>query len=224
MKDAPPTLVIDMVADIVCPWCYVGFRSCDWAVMALSFEAAVTRRYRPYRLDPQTPPEGYDRAERLARRFPDAETRDTMATALRAAMTDVGLSFDPDSPSRFPDTTDAHRLIRWASEEDLGHTVCAGLYEAYWVHGEDVSQRDVLCQVADRAGLDVDAIRERLATDEDREAVRQEATELRGGGIGGVPAFIVNEAAGFEGALPKADMLHTLRRLTAETVQPDEAK
>lgn len=143
-----------------------------------------------------------------------------MAGALKKAMLDVGLDFDPDAPSRLPDTTDAHRLIRWAAEEDAAHAMKGALFEAYWQHGEDIGLPDVLGQAVEVAGLNPDDMLARLETAEDREAVRQEAAELRGGGVSGIPAFIINEQAGFEGALPKADLLATLKELAAETEAP----
>lgn len=212
-----PQLIIDMVSDLVCPWCYIGFRGLDWAKMALSFEYTLSVRYRPYRLDPDTPTEGRDRSATLARKFPDSDQRNAMKTALQGAMADVGLSFDPDLPVRLPDTTDAHRLILWATEKGQDHAVKAALFEAYWHHGEDIGRPEVLAQVAEVSGLDGEVLRARLATTEDREAVRQEAAELRGGGLKGVPGFIVNEQAGFEGALPKAELLSALRQLATET-------
>jgi predicted DsbA family dithiol-disulfide isomerase len=221
MTTSRKKLTLDIVLDVVCPWCYIGFRGLDWARMALSFDYTLDVRFRPYRLDPECPPEGRDHESTLARKFPDPAVRLASKKALVDAMQDVGLSFDPETPSRLPDTTDSHRLIRWAAEEGLAHEVVAGLFEAYWQHGEDVSRPDVLAQIASAAGLDEDEIRQRLATSEDRDAVRQEAAELRGGGLAGVPGFIINEAAGFEGALPKADLLAAIRQMAEETVAPD---
>lgn len=219
MTDSPRLLVIDMVSDLVCPWCYIGFRGLDWAKMALSFNYQVDIRYRPYRLDPETPPEGRDRRTTLERKFPDPVQRAEMDMALKNAMGDVGLDFSVDRPQRLPDTTDAHRLIRWAQEAGLGHDMKAALFEAYWQHGEDIGERDVLVQVASVAELDPEEVCARLATTDDREAVRQEAAEMRRGGINGVPGFIVNELAGFEGALPKAELLENIRILAEETAK-----
>lgn len=211
-----------MLGDIVCPWCYIGFRGLDWARMALSFSHDLEIRYRPYRLDPETPPEGRDFHATMASKIPAPEDRQAMTGALRDAMADVGLDFSPEAPSRLPDTTDAHRLVRWAQETGDGHDVLAALFEAYWQYGEDIGEPDVLVQVAVSAGLDEAEIRARLAGDEDRASVREEAAEYRAGGVKGVPAFIVNEQAGFEGALPKAQLLETIKQLAAETTAPED--
>ena len=222
MNAKKPPLVIDMISDTVCPWCYVGFRGLDWAVMGLSFNYDISVRYRPYRLDPDIPPEGRDRAATIARKFPDAEQRAQVLGALKEAMLDVGLDFLPETPARIPDTTDSHRLIRWAQEEDKGREMKGALFDAYWQHGEDISHLEVLTQVVTEVGLDAVGYRERLKSPEDREAVRQDAAEYRGAGtIQGVPTFIVNEQLGFQGALPKAELLGGIRQLAEESTPPD---
>ncbi len=218
-----PPVAIDMVADPVCPWCYIGFRALDWVAMALSFETPLAIRYRPYRLDPTTPPEGRDRAATLAAKFPDPGHRAAVNDALKTAMADVGLSFDPGLPPRLPDPTDAQRLVLWSHADGLQRETMAALFDAYWQHGEDISQRDVLRQVAITAGLDGDDVAERLETNEDRTAIAEEAAAFRQGGVDGVPTFIVGEQAGFAGALPKAKMLEAFRTLIADLDEADPA-
>lgn len=222
VSNTRPPLVIDMVSDPVCPWCYVGFRSLGWALMALSFDYDLTVRYRPYRLDPTTPPAGRDRASTLARKFPDPTHREQMKAALEAAMVDAGLNFSTDTPTRLPDTTDAHRLIRWSHETAQQRDMVGALFEAYWQHGEDLGQHDVLVAATLSLGLDGDEIRARLQSDEDRQEVQQEAQGFRDGGVDGVPTFIINEQTGFAGALPKAKLLEALRQLASEVPLVEE--
>ena len=222
MDTAKPQLTIDMVSDPVCPWCYIGFKSLGWSLMALSFQAEVTVRYRPYRLSPETPPGGTDRRAALAAKFPDDAQRAAMREALEEAMQDAGVSFDPDTPERLPDTTDAHRVIRWSHEEGLQREVTEAVFEAYWQRGEDIGQRDVLARAAARGGLEEAEVAARLASEEDRTDVAEEAAAFRAGGVSGVPTFIVNEQTGFAGAVPKDKMLEAFRTLAAETEAPGE--
>lgn len=212
-----PPLTIDVVGDPVCPWCYVGFHALAWPLMALSFEHALTVRYRPYRLRPDTPPGGLDRREAIEAKFPDAAERDRMSAALAEAARDAGVTLDASKPERLPDTTDAHRVVRWAHEDGLQREVLGAIYEAYWTHGEDVGEADVLVQAASSAGMNAEALRDRLAGQEDRTDVAEEAQAFRQGGVTGVPTFIVNERAGFAGALPKEQLLEAFRQLAAET-------
>jgi predicted DsbA family dithiol-disulfide isomerase len=224
LETGRPPLTIDFVSDPICPWCYIGFRALDWAAMALSFEFDLEVRYRPYRLDPDTPAEGRDRHARIVEKYPDANHRQQMQEALGAAMRDVGLSFDPALPARIPDATDAHRLVRWAHEEGLAREVLGAVFEAYWLHGEDISHPDVLMEAGAAAGLPAAAIGQRLASREDRSDVVEEAAAFRQGGVRGIPAFIVNEETGFEGALPKDELLAALRTLGREASVKDAAR
>ena len=209
-----------MVSDPVCPWCYVGLASLDWALMALSFERDVALRFRPYRLAPDTPPEGRDRAEALTAKFPDAGQRARARAAIIEAGRAAGVTFDPDTPERLPDTTDAHRVIRWAHEDGAQRAVKRGVMDAYWQRGEDIGDRAVLARVAGGAGMDREAVAARLDTQEDRTDVAEEAAGFRAGGVDGVPTFIVNERTGFAGALPKDELLAALRQLAGETEAP----
>ena len=210
-----------MVSDPVCPWCYVGLASLDWALMALSFERDVALRFRPYRLAPNTPPGGVNRAAAVAAKFPDAQRRGEMRRAIIEAGAAAGVTFDPDTPERLPDTTDAHRVIRWAHEEGVQRKVKRAVMDAYWQRGEDIGDRGVLARVAGQAGMDEDAVTARLGTEEDRTDVAEEAAAFRAGGVDGVPTFIVNEQAGFPGALPKDQLLTALRQLASETAPPE---
>ena len=209
-----PPLTIDMVSDYVCPWCYVGFASLGWSIMALSFERALEVRYRPYRLRPETPPGGVDRAAALAAKFPDPAEREAMREHLDQAAQDAGLAFDPSAPERLPDTTDAHRVTRWAHEDGLQREVAQRLFEGYWRDGLDIGRAEVLGVLAGEAGMDAAAVEARLATGEDRADVAEEAAAFRQGGVDGVPTFIVDEETGFAGALPKARLLDALRQLS----------
>ena len=209
-----------MVSDPVCPWCYVGLASLDWALMALGFEREVALRFRPYRLAPDTPPGGRDRAEALAAKFPDADQRANARAAIMEAGRAAGVTFDPDTPERLPDTTDAHRVIRWAHEEGVQREVKRAVMDAYWQRGADIGDRDVLARAAGAGGMDADAVAARLATEEDRTDVAEEAASFRAGGVDGVPTFIVNERTGFAGALPKDQLLAALRQLASETDAP----
>ena len=211
--DAP--LTIDVVSDPVCPWCYVGHASLGFALMALSFEGPVALRYRPYRLAPDTPPGGEDREAVMVRKFPDEAQRAAMREALAEAARGAGVSFDPGTPARLPDTTDAHRVIRWSHEGNHQREVAGAIFEAYWQRGEDIGEHDVLAAAASRGGMDGDDVARRLATDEDRDDVTQEAAAFRAGGVSSVPTFIVNETQGFAGALPKDQLLAAVRQSAA---------
>lgn len=216
-----PPLVIDMISDFVCPWCYVGFRALGLARLALSPEFSVTVRYRPYRLDPATPPEGLDRNATLARKFPDPEHRRQIADALYAAQAEVGLRFDPSAPQWLPDTTNAHRLARWAAADGDNSALIEAIFAAYWQGGHDLGVDDLVA-IAAATGFESEDLAARLESAADRDDLAEEAASYRAGGVTGVPTFIVNEQVGFAGALPPAALVAELRTLAAETSPPDD--
>lgn len=211
-----PLLVIDMVADPVCPWCYIGKRNLDRAAMALSFQYTVERRYRPYQLAPETPVGGVDRAAHLAQKFPDAAQREAMAEALSKAAQNAGLVLDPKAPDRLPNTIMAHRLIRWAHLSGCQTDLVEALYEAYWHDGADIGDAKTLARLGQETGMEGD-LASRLQGDDDTADVMAEAAAFREGGVTGVPTYIVNELAGFAGALPADQLLTTFRQLAEET-------
>ncbi|NHK26849.1 DsbA family oxidoreductase [Parvularcula flava] len=215
-----PLLILDMVSDPVCPWCYVGKRSLDRALMALSFSNDLMVRYRPYQLAPDAPKEGRNRKEYLASKF-SAEQLDQMNGALLEAARVAGLDLDPSLPEIAPNTLDAHRVIRWAHEDNLQREVVEALFDAYWKHGLDLGSHDVLATVAAEAGMEKADVLARLGSVEDVNDVKEEAQAFRAGGVNGVPTFIINEQAGFAGALPPDQLLETIRQVAAETEPPE---
>lgn len=210
-----PLLTIDMVSDPVCPWCYIGKRSLDRAVMALSFEYNVMRRFRPYQLRADTPMEGVDRHAHYKKMFPDEtqmrQVMDGMAESARLA----GVNFDPMTPEILPNTIHAHRMIRLAHFDDKQDEMVEALFEAYWVKGADIGDIDVLSKFAGVMGKTVPDVKAYLEGKEDLAEIQDEANEFRNGGVSGVPTFIINEQTGFAGALPPDQLLNAIRQCTS---------
>lgn len=212
-----PLLVIDMVMDPVCPWCYVGKRSLDRALMALSFNYTLAVRYRPFLLVPDVPLGGLDRELHLSRVLKDPEKRKASREALLTAAKEATLDLDPDIPTRIPHTGDALRLMRWSHENGQQTDFVELLFAAYWREGADLSDTETLATLAGQAGMDKAAIRTRLGSTDDLQDTLEEAKAFRKGGVNGVPTFIVNEAQGFAGAIPPDQLLTALRQLAAES-------
>ena len=216
-SDEKPRLVIDMVADPVCPWCYVGKRALDRAVMALSFSHDLVVRYRPYQLAPDLPQKAGNRRDYMEKKFPDKAQREQMAAALVEAAREAGLALDPSLPELQPNTLNALRLIRWSHFEGRQAEIVEGIFSAYWHKNRDISDPAVLAGIARSCGMDGDETLARLETDEDRDDIAGEIASFRQGGVSAVPTFIVNEAAGFPGAYPPDKLLKGLRQLAGET-------
>ncbi len=188
-------LVIDVVSDVVCPWCYLGKRRLE---AALKPEGDARIRWRPFQLDPTIPPEGLDRRAYMRAKFGDGPRLAEAHARLQALGAEAGIAFDFEAIQRAPNTLDAHRLLRFATEAGLADAVKERLFADYFERGRDIGDRAVLNQAAQDCGLgDVAA---RLGSDEGAEEVRQEIAEAQQMGVQGVPFFIFANKYAISGA------------------------
>ncbi len=152
MSEADETLTIDVVSDVVCPWCYLGEKRLE---AALSEEQQpVVVRWRPYQLDPTIPAGGLDRAEYMAKKFGRDGRLQSVHDNLTRLGAEVGLPFAFDAIKRAPNTLDAHRLIRWALSAGVQGKVVDRLFKAYFTEGRDIGDRAVLVDIARDCGLE----------------------------------------------------------------------
>jgi predicted DsbA family dithiol-disulfide isomerase len=206
-------LTIDIVSDVVCPWCYLGEKRLE---QALAEEAGpVVVRWRPYQLDPTIPEGGLDRAEYMAKKFGKSGRLQSVHDNLTRLGAEVGLPFAFDKITRSPNTLDAHRLIRWATSAGVQSRVVDRLFEAYFVEGRDIGDRVVLTEIAAECGLDADLVERLLAEGADSEVVRQEVEQAQAMGVSGVPFFIFAGRLGVPGAQEPS----ALRQAMAEARQ-----
>lgn len=194
-------LLIDFVADIVCPWCHVGLRSLLKAHENLVSGFDVALRLRPYQLGPQTPEEGIDRAVYYEARFPDAARREAVRKMLVDAARAAGFDFDPGVPTRLPNTRRAHQAMRLAASDGVAIPFARALYDAYWTEDAPIGEAETLAGIAESCGLDRDSFRLQIDSGEKLAEIVADAEALRDAGVSGVPTFIVNERRGFSGAL-----------------------
>ena len=194
---------IDVVSDVVCPWCYIGKRRLEKALV-LKPDIAVEVRFRPYFLNPWVPREGMSREDYLTTKFGSVDRYKAIAGRVSAAAAADGLIYAADKMKRQPNTLDAHRLIFWAGQE--GHKdgnsarMKQRLMDLYFAEGGDLSDPSVLVRAAADCGLDPDAVRKLLASDQDVERIEREANAAKEAGIDGVPTFIFGGLAAVSGA------------------------
>jgi predicted DsbA family dithiol-disulfide isomerase len=208
-------LVIDVVSDVVCPWCYIGKRRLEQAV-ALAPEIPVEVRFRPYFLNPWVPREGMSREDYLTTKFGSPARYKDIARRVATAAEAEGLVYAIDKIARQPNTLDCHRLIRWADESGQGAAMKQRLMALYFSEGADLSDPQVLVGAAVACGLDGEAIRARLASDADVAAVEQEANSAKEAGIDGVPCFIFGNLLAVSGAQAPEHLADAIRRAAAE--------
>jgi predicted DsbA family dithiol-disulfide isomerase len=208
---------IEVISDVVCPWCYVGKRRLEQAVATAGVPFVI--RWRPYQLDPTIPPEGKPRRAYMEQKFGSVERIRQIHERIEAVGAAEGIPFAFDRIEVSPNTLDAHRLLRWAGDADAQEIVVEALFRAYFVEGRDIGDRDVLAEIAATAGLDGQAISGRLASEEDREAVGGEVERARIIGVTGVPTFILAGRYGLVGAQPAEEIAQALREVAAR--QPE---
>lgn len=213
-------LQIEIFSDVVCPWCYIGKRRFERAHTARPHTGlAVT--WRAFQLNPEMPADGIDRQRYLELKFGGGDQAGQVYHRIAAAGAEEGIDFAFDRIRRTPNTVNAHRLVRWARQQDRQDEVVESLFQAYFLEGLDIGDRDNLAEIAARAGLDrADA----SAFLDGVEGVREVLDETRlayNSGITGVPCFIVDRKYAISGAqepeafFPLFDLDQTAAPVTA---------
>jgi predicted DsbA family dithiol-disulfide isomerase len=208
-------LHIDMVSDVVCPWCFIGKRRLEKAI-ALRPEIPVTVRFHPYFLNPWVPREGISREEYLVTKFGSVERYNTNAKRVAEQAAGEGLVYNWDKIKRQPNTLDCHRLILWAGDIGNSAQMKQRLMDLYFTEGGDLTDREVLVQAAADCGLNADRVRELLAGAQDVEKVERAANSAKEAGIDGVPCFIMGGVLAVQGAQSPEHLAQAIERAAQE--------
>lgn len=204
---------IKVIADIMCPWCFVGKRRLERTLERLPHINAVVTWW-PFLLDPTIPPEGVDRGEYLRKKFGSADGGE-MYLALREVGREDGIEFAFDAIERSPNTVDAHRLIYWADNPQTQDAVVERLFHLYFLEGADISDPEVLAGAAADAGMNAESVREKLADDRDRDTILKMVEQMQKAGVNAVPAFVLGGKRAVVGAQP-VDLLQQQIELAEE--------
>ena len=207
---------IDVVSDVVCPWCFIGKRRLEKA-LALKPEIPVEVHWHPYFLNDWIPREGMAREEYLTTKFGSPERYKGIAQRVSAAAAAEGLVYASDKMKRQPNTTDCHRLIMWADVQGKAPAMKQKLMDLYFTEGADLSDRETLVKAAADVGLDADMVRGDLAGDKDVDAVGGEAQRAKEAGIDGVPCFIFAGKYAVSGAQAPEYLAEMIERAAIET-------
>jgi predicted DsbA family dithiol-disulfide isomerase len=194
---------LDIFSDPICPWCYIGKTNLDRALEQVG-DHPFTIEYHPFQLNPDMPPEGMDRRAYMDAKFGGREGAVQAFRPVQEHAEQAGLEIDFEAITRTPNTLDAHRLIHWAGIEQRQVFVVQRLFEAYFRDGRDISDPDVLCDIADSVEMDAPMVARLLASDADAEEIRTRDSEARKMGIQSVPTFIVAGQHAVPGAQPTA--------------------
>jgi predicted DsbA family dithiol-disulfide isomerase len=206
---------IDVVSDVVCPWCFIGKRRLEKA-LKLKPDIPVDIHWRPYFLNDWIPREGISRHDYLTTKFGSPVRYKGIAQRVASAAQAEGLIYDMDKISRQPNTTDAHRLIRWADQIGRAAEMKQRLMDLYFTEGADLTDREVLVRAGTDVGLKVDDVRTWLGGNKDVAEVEREALAAKEAGIDGVPCFIVGGALAISGAQPPECLADAIERAADE--------
>jgi predicted DsbA family dithiol-disulfide isomerase len=206
---------IDIISDVMCPWCIVGFRQLEQALGATGAGAFI--RWHPFELNPAMPPEGQNLREHITEKYgasPEQSLKNR--SHLQSLGADLGIDFRYNEDSRIVNTFAAHQLLDWAQEAGLQHPLKMALFDAHFTQERDVSQYDVLVDVAVRVGLDGDAARAVLESASHASETRARQHFWTERGISGVPAMVFDGKYLLTGAQGAQTYVQMLQRVLAE--------
>jgi len=204
-------LQIEVVSDVVCPWCYIGKRRLEKALALLDGAARPAVTWLPFQLNPDMPRGGMPRTEYRRAKFGSIERGRQLDERVAAEGRGEGIAFALERIERTPNTFAAHQLIDLAQEQGAGGAVVDALFRAYFEEARDTGDPEVLLALAESAGLAREAVRARWADAAQARRVAQLEESMKDLGISGVPTFLLNRKVGVSGAQPPEALAAALR-------------
>ena len=205
-------LAVDVISDVICPWCYIGKKRLEKAIAAHEGQHEVRVRWLPFQLNPTMPKEGISRKEYRIRKFGSWERSLELDAKLVAVGEAEGIHFAFDRMQRTPNTLDAHRLIWLADKQGGQDAVVEALFVAYFTDGRDISNRRTLIDVVALAGLERQLAEAMLKSEEGMDAITKAEEMSRRHRVDGVPFFIINNEVTLKGAQQPDAFLDVFRR------------
>lgn len=208
-------LTIDVISDVMCPWCYIGKRRLEQA-LALEPDLDVEINWRPFQLDATIPADGMSRKEYLANKFGGDEGARQVYSQIEEAGEVEGLPFAFDLIEKSPNTLNAHRLIRWSLTTGHQGALVEILFKLFFVDGADIGDKKVLANAAQEVGMDHDVVERLLEGDNDIKEVKDEIAHAQQIGVTGVPCFIIDQKYAIMGAQQPETLVQALQQALAE--------
>lgn len=213
-----PVIKIDVVSDVVCPWCYIGKRRLEKAIDQLKNDFDFDVEYHPFELNPTMPPEGRNQKEYLSSKFGGEERYHQITSHTEKTAAQEGLKFDFSKQKMSPNTLNSHRLIAFAKTKGKQAELKEALMSAYFEEGIDLTKNESLIAIAVQHGLDKNETEQFLNSDALAAEVKLEEQLNYQRGISGVPFYIINNKYGVSGAQPAEVFVNALTEIGSETV------
>lgn len=207
-------ITIDVISDIVCPWCYLGRQRLK-AALAMLPEIDVEVRWRPFQLDPNLPKQGKERKRYLVEKLGSQSRVNEVHDQLIALGKENGIEFDFDAIEIAPNTLDAHRLIHWAGEisAEVQDKVVGELFSFYFEQGDDISTSEILLEAAEDAGMEYTIVETLLEGDTDIDTIKAQIATASQMGVTGVPCFILDQKYAVMGAQTAEAMADAIQQI-----------
>ncbi|WP_299470470.1 DsbA family oxidoreductase [uncultured Roseibium sp.] len=190
MNTAAP-ITVDVVSDVMCPWCYIGKRRLEAALESVP-QLNVDVRWHPFQLDATLPKEGKDRQLYLSDKFGGKANADAFYSRIKDAGMEEGIDFAFQDIKLSPNTLDCHRLVLWSRSDNVQNDVVERLFKAYFLDGEDLTKSETLVRISEEAGMQSDLVEQLLETETDLDKTEAQVAKAHESGITGVPCFIID--------------------------------
>jgi len=210
---------IDVISDVVCPWCFIGKRNLESALdiwRTKHPDDTPTVRWHPFQLNPQLPASGVPRKQYLENKFGGPERAKEIYARVSAAGKRAGIDFAFDNIQVQPNTVDAHRLMHFAGERDRQDETAEAIFRRYFVEGADLSDKESLADIAQQAGMNRGEAAAYLAGDADTALIEEQDRRARAIGVEGVPFFIFNQRVALSGAQPPEVIVEAMEKALQE--------
>lgn len=204
-------LQIDIVSDVVCPWCAIGYGNLTQALEQLSGSISSEVQWHPFQLNPYMGKEGQDINEHLEEKYglSEAQLKENKQR-IKDVGKQAGVDFTFEQRARIYNTFDCHVLLHYAEEQDKQTELKLALFRAYFSDGQDVSDRSVLTAVGESVGLNSEKIQTVFNDETYHQAVKDEELKYKSMGISSVPAFIINNKYLISGGQPVENFVQSL--------------
>ncbi len=203
-------IVIDVISDVMCPWCFIGKRRLEKALMMLP-ESNIKVQWHPYQLDASLPKDGKDRKQYLEEKFGGPERAKEIYAHVRNTGAAEKIDFQFEAIEKAPNTINSHRLIRWARSEDMQDAMVEELFKLYFTEGADLTDKKVLVNAAERAGINSKLVSDLLDTDQDVKEVEADVFRAHEIGVTGVPFFVIDGRFAVAGAETPETLVAAIR-------------
>jgi predicted DsbA family dithiol-disulfide isomerase len=218
-----PKIKIDIVSDVVCPWCYIGKRRLEKAIAEVANQVDVELEYHPFELNPDMPVEGRNQKEYLAKKFGGEAKVQQIINHVTEVAAQEGLAFDFDKQNISPNTRNSHRLLWFAKKYGKQIEMKEALMKAYFIEGIDLTKTENLIAIANKVGLNVEEVKKFIDSSEGLVEVTTEEMQNAQRGISGVPFYIINNQYGVSGAQPSEVFAKAFLEISNQSITAGES-